>query len=72
MFTPEFRNRLDATIAFSSLTPEVVRRVVDKFIMQLEEQLADRSVAIALTDTAAIGLPNAATMIVSARAHWRG
>jgi len=50
MFTPEFRNRLDATIAFGNLPPEVVMRVVDKFIMQLEMQLSDRSVSIELTD----------------------
>jgi ATP-dependent Clp protease ATP-binding subunit ClpA len=52
MFTPEFRNRLDATIAFSNLTPEVVHRVVDKFVMQLEAQLADRNVTIELSDAA--------------------
>ena len=52
MFTPEFRNRLDATIGFASLPPEVVRRVVDKFVMQLEEQLADRGVTIELDDEA--------------------
>ena len=52
MFTPEFRNRLDAIIGFSSLKPAVVGRVVDKFIMQLEEQLADRAVTIELTEDA--------------------
>ena len=52
MFTPEFRNRLDATIAFSSLGQEVVLRVVDKFIMQLEAQLEDRNVTFELTDAA--------------------
>ena len=52
MFTPEFRNRLDATIAFNNLTPEVIRKVVDKFVMQLEEQLADRGVTIEMTDAA--------------------
>jgi len=52
MFTPEFRNRLDSIIGFSSLKPEVVGRVVDKFIMQLEEQLADRGVTIELTEAA--------------------
>ena len=52
MFTPEFRNRLDATIAFSSLGREVVLRVVDKFIMQLEAQLEDRNVTFELTDAA--------------------
>ena len=52
LFTPEFRNRLDAIIPFANLAPEVVHRVVDKFIMQLEEQLADRNVTIELTDAA--------------------
>ncbi len=48
MFTPEFRNRLDATISFQALSPETIGRVVDKFILQLEEQLADRNVTIEL------------------------
>ena len=52
MFTPEFRNRLDATIGFAPLSPEVVALVVDKFVMQLEGQLADRNVTIDLTDEA--------------------
>ncbi len=52
MFSPEFRNRLDAIIAFSSLAPEIVAKVVDKFVMQLEAQLADRQVTIELTDAA--------------------
>jgi ATP-dependent Clp protease ATP-binding subunit ClpA len=52
MFSPEFRNRLDAIIAFSSLAPEIVAKVVDKFVMQLEGQLADRQVTIELTDGA--------------------
>ncbi|WP_310497877.1 ATP-dependent Clp protease ATP-binding subunit ClpA [Sandarakinorhabdus sp.] len=52
MFTPEFRNRLDATVAFDYLPPSVVARVIDKFILQLEVQLADRDVHIALTDEA--------------------
>lgn len=50
MFTPEFRNRLDAIVPFSYLPPEVVARVVDKFILQLELQLADRNVHISLDD----------------------
>ena len=49
MFTPEFRNRLDAMIGFSGLSPEVVAMVVDKFVIELEEQLADRSVEIEMT-----------------------
>jgi ATP-dependent Clp protease ATP-binding subunit ClpA len=52
MFTPEFRNRLDAIVPFSYLPPEVVARVVDKFILQLELQLADRNVHIDLDDEA--------------------
>ena len=52
MFTPEFRNRLDAVIAFAGLSPEVVGRVVEKFVMQLEAQLADRNVTIELSSGA--------------------
>ena len=52
MFAPEFRNRLDAVIRFAALSPEVIVRVVDKFIIQLEEQLADRNVAIELSPAA--------------------
>jgi ATP-dependent Clp protease ATP-binding subunit ClpA len=52
MFTPEFRNRLDAVIGFAALTPEVVGRVVEKFVMQLEAQLADRNVTIELSSAA--------------------
>ena len=52
MFTPEFRNRLDAIVPFGYLPPEVVARVVDKFILQLELQLADRNVHIQLDDAA--------------------
>jgi ATP-dependent Clp protease ATP-binding subunit ClpA len=53
MFTPEFRNRLDAVIAFSGLPADVIAKVVEKFIFQLEAQLADRSVTIELTEEAA-------------------
>ena len=52
LFTPEFCNRLDATIAFAGLTPEIVGRVVEKFVMQLEAQLADRNVTIELSSAA--------------------
>ena len=52
MFTPEFRNRLDSTIAFEPLGKDVVAKVVDKFIMELEAQLSDRNVMIELTDAA--------------------
>ncbi|MCB1508161.1 MAG: AAA family ATPase, partial [Hyphomicrobiaceae bacterium] len=52
LFTPEFRNRLDATIQFGHLPPEVVHRVVEKFVLQLEAQLADRNVTIELSPEA--------------------
>ena len=52
LFTPEFRNRLDAIVPFGYLPPEVVARVVEKFILQLELQLADRQVHISLDDAA--------------------
>jgi len=52
MFTPEFRNRLDAVVPFGYLPPAVVSRVVDKFILQLELQLQDRGVHIELDDEA--------------------
>src|SRR5207302_1604681 len=52
MFTPEFRNRLDAVISFAALSPDTIGRVVDKFVLQLEEQLADRNVAIELDASA--------------------
>ena len=53
MFTPEFRNRLDAIISFAPLPTEVVRRVVEKFVLQLESQLAERNITITLTPEAA-------------------
>jgi ATP-dependent Clp protease ATP-binding subunit ClpA len=53
MFTPEFRNRLDAVIPFAGLPPEVILKVVEKFVFQLEAQLADRGVTIELTEGAA-------------------
>jgi ATP-dependent Clp protease ATP-binding subunit ClpA len=52
LFAPEFRNRLDAVISFGQLPKDVVSKVVDKFVMQLEAQLADRNVTIELTDEA--------------------
>jgi ATP-dependent Clp protease ATP-binding subunit ClpA len=49
MFTPEFRNRLDATISFGALDQDIILRVVDKFLMQLEEQLHEKKVEPAFT-----------------------
>jgi len=53
MFTPEFRNRLDAVISFAPLPKEVILQVVEKFVMQLEVQLMERGVSIELTEEAA-------------------
>jgi ATP-dependent Clp protease ATP-binding subunit ClpA len=52
MFSPEFRNRLDAMISFNSLSRENIERVVDKFIIELDHQLNDRKVFLSLTATA--------------------
>ena len=51
-FTPEFRNRLDAVVPFAGLPPSIIAKVVEKFIFQLEAQLADRGVSIDLTEEA--------------------
>ncbi len=51
-FAPEFRNRLDSVITFAHLPPEVIGLVVEKFVLQLEAQLADRNVTFALSDEA--------------------
>ncbi|WP_037308574.1 ATP-dependent Clp protease ATP-binding subunit ClpA [Ruegeria halocynthiae] len=56
MFTPEFRNRLDAVISFAPLPKEVILQVVEKFVLQLEAQLLDRGVTIDLTQKAAAWL----------------
>jgi ATP-dependent Clp protease ATP-binding subunit ClpA len=52
LFTPEFRNRLDAVIPFGHLPPSVVRKVVEKFVMQLEAQLSERQINIELSSEA--------------------
>jgi ATP-dependent Clp protease ATP-binding subunit ClpA len=50
LFTPEFRNRLDAIVNFRSLDEEIILRVVDKFLLQLESQLAEKKVEVTFTD----------------------
>ncbi|MEL6830940.1 MAG: AAA family ATPase, partial [Pseudomonadota bacterium] len=52
LFTPEFRNRLDSVITFGGLTQEIIEQVVEKFVLQLEVQLADRNVTIELSTDA--------------------
>ena len=55
-FTPEFRNRLDAVVSFAPLSPEDIAKVVDKFVIQLEAQLADRKIEFELTKGANVWL----------------
>ena len=50
LFTPEFRNRLDAIVSFRALDQEIILRVVDKFLLQLESQLAEKKVEVTFTD----------------------
>ncbi|MBA4110561.1 MAG: ATP-dependent Clp protease ATP-binding subunit ClpA [Leptothrix sp. (in: Bacteria)] len=50
VFTPEFRNRLDAIVGFKALDEEIILRVVDKFLLQLESQLAEKKVEVTFTD----------------------
>src|SRR5262249_35968243 len=58
LFTPEFRNRLDATISFAPLSRSTIDRVVEKFVLELEAQLADRDVTFDLTPEATRWLGN--------------
>ena len=51
LFTPEFRNRLDAIVNFRALDEDIILRVVDKFLLQLEQQLAEKKVEVAFSDT---------------------
>ena len=50
LFSPEFRNRLDATVSFGALNQEIILRVVDKFLMQLEDQLHEKKVDVTFSD----------------------
>jgi ATP-dependent Clp protease ATP-binding subunit ClpA len=59
VFSPEFRNRLDAIVMFKALSPEAMETIVDKFILQLESQLSDRRVAITLAPAARTWLATA-------------
>jgi ATP-dependent Clp protease ATP-binding subunit ClpA len=52
MFSPEFRNRLDARVSFDPLSPDVMEKVVDKFIIELSAQLAERNVTLELSESA--------------------
>ena len=56
LFSPEFRNRLDATVSFASLSQDIILRVVDKFLIQLEDQLHDKKVEVTFSDALKIYL----------------
>ena len=56
LFTPEFRNRIDAIVSFAALNEEVILRVVEKFLMQLEDQLHEKKVEIVFTDALKVHL----------------
>src|SRR4029079_19811943 len=56
VFSPEFRNRLDAIVSFDPLTPAVMETIVEKFVLQLESQLAERRIAITLDPAARVWL----------------
>ena len=66
IFSPEFRNRLDAIVTFKPLTPAAMETIVEKFVLQLEAQLAERHVAITLTPEARAWLAAKATTRSSA------
>jgi ATP-dependent Clp protease ATP-binding subunit ClpA len=70
LFTPEFRNRLDAIVTFGNLTPAVMETIVEKFILQLEAQLAERHVAITLRPGPAPGSQRRAMIPSTARVRW--
>ncbi len=55
-FSPEFRNRLDAVVQFGSLSPETIASVVNKFVFELEQQLADKKVALTVDEDARVWL----------------
>jgi ATP-dependent Clp protease ATP-binding subunit ClpA len=70
LFTPEFRNRLDAIIPFGSLPTPVIHQVVQKFVMQLEAQLAERNVTFELSEEAIAGWPRRAMTSAWAPGRW--
>ena len=72
MFTPEFRNRLDATITFAGLTPQILAHVVDKFVQELAAQLADRRVHSSSTRSPRPGSARRATTRSTARGRSPG
>ena len=72
IFSPEFRNRLDAIVTFAALNPSVMETIVEKFVLQLESQLSERRIEIALEPSARAWLARRGTTRSTARARWRG
>ena len=72
MFTPEFRNRLDSIIRFGALDETTISHVVDKFIVQLETQLADKNVVLDVIPRHGSGLPETVMMLRWVPYPWQG
>jgi ATP-dependent Clp protease ATP-binding subunit ClpA len=70
-FSPEFRNRLDAWVAFHALDLENIKLVVDKFIKELNGQIAEKKVSVKLTEAAREWLAKTVSTRNSARVRWR-
>ena len=71
-FTPEFRNRLDAWVAFKPLDTEVIKLIVDKFINELNGQLAEKRVVVRLEETAREWLASTDLTPATVLGRWRG
>ena len=67
LFSPEFRNRLDGIIPFNGLSIGIMERIVDKFLAEIEEQLAEKNIRFELTEAPGDGWPNQASTPISAR-----
>jgi len=72
LFAPEFRNRLDGIIQFRPLDIEIIRQVVDKFIFELESQLAEKRVSLALEADAREWLATHGCDLKMGPGRWRG
>jgi ATP-dependent Clp protease ATP-binding subunit ClpA len=72
MFSPEFRNRLDAIVQFKALTPVTIAQVVDKFLIELEAQLESKKVTLEVDGRGGSGWPSAVTIPRWAHGRWRG
>ena len=71
-FSPEFRNRLDAWVPFKALDMEVIKSIVDKFINELNGQLAEKRVLVKLPRRRANGSPKTVSIRATAPGRWPG